>query len=160
MYPDKRGYFLNYGGKFVPETIMTAVRELEISYARLKKSKIFQSRLKYYLKEYAGRPTPLYFAENLSKQLGFKIYLKREDLAHTGAHKINNTLGQVLMAKMMGKKRIIAETGAGQHGLATAMIGALLQQQQQRHCLKYPAVFIWAKKICTGKASMCLECGF
>ncbi|MDP8233234.1 MAG: tryptophan synthase subunit beta [Candidatus Saelkia tenebricola] len=127
MYPDKKGYFLNFGGKFVPETLIVAINELETSYAYFKKSKEFRNKLNYYLKEYAGRPTPLYFAENFSKYLGFKIYLKREDLAHTGAHKINNTLGQVLMAKMMGKKRIIAETGAGQHGVATATAAALFK---------------------------------
>ena len=126
MLPDKKGYFLDFGGKFVPETLMTALNELENGYQRIKKSKKFKSMLNLYLKDYVGRPTPLYFAQNLSKKLGFKIYLKREDLAHTGAHKINNTIAQVLLAKMMGKKRIIAETGAGQHGVAAATASALL----------------------------------
>ncbi len=126
MLPNKKGYFLDFGGKFVPETLMTALNELENGYQRIKKSKKFKSMLNLYLKDYVGRPTPLYFAQNLSKKLGFKIYLKREDLAHTGAHKINNTIAQVLLAKMMGKKRIIAETGAGQHGVAAATASALL----------------------------------
>ncbi|NQT91020.1 MAG: tryptophan synthase subunit beta [Candidatus Omnitrophica bacterium] len=126
MKPDKRGYFGGFGGKYVPETLMAALKELEGEYTRARKDKRFKKRLDYYLKEYAGRPTPLYFAENLTKVLGgAKIYLKREDLCHTGAHKINNTLGQALLAVNMGKKRIIAETGAGQHGVATATVAAL-----------------------------------
>ena len=118
---------MDFGGKFVPETLIAALDELEKSYRRIKKTKKFKSVLDLHLKDYAGRPTPLYFAQNLSKKLGFKIYLKREDLAHTGAHKINNTIAQVLLAKMMGKKRIIAETGAGQHGVATATTAALFR---------------------------------
>ncbi len=125
MFPNKKGYFLDFGGKFVPETLMEALSELEVSYKRIAKSKKFKSLLNLYLKDYVGRPTPLYFAKNISKRLGFKVYLKREDLAHTGAHKINNTIAQVLLAKMMGKRRIIAETGAGQHGVATATAAAL-----------------------------------
>ncbi len=124
--PDKRGYFENFGGRFVPETLMFALSELEKAYAEAKGDKVFQKELAYYLRDYVGRPTPLYFAERLTKRLGgAKIYLKREDLAHTGAHKINNTLGQVLLARRMGKKRIIAETGAGQHGVATATAAAM-----------------------------------
>ncbi len=126
-YPDERGYFGRFGGKFVPETLMYALEELEEKYNELKKDKNFQKELEYYLREYAGRPTPLYFAEKLTKYVGgAKIYLKREDLLHTGAHKINNTIGQCLLTKRMGKKRVIAETGAGQHGVATATASALL----------------------------------
>lgn len=125
--PDERGYFGQFGGKFVPETLMPALRELEEAYSEAKEDKDgFQKELRRYLAEYVGRPTPLYFAERLTKKLGgAKIYLKREDLAHTGAHKINNTLGQVLLAKKMNKSRIIAETGAGQHGVATATAAAV-----------------------------------
>jgi tryptophan synthase beta chain len=116
-----------YGGRFVPETLMAAVNELEEAYNQAKEDLSFKKELEYYLSEYAGRPTPLYYAENLTKKVGgAKIYLKREDLAHGGAHKINNTLGQALLAKRMGKKRVIAETGAGQHGVATAMACAAL----------------------------------
>jgi tryptophan synthase beta chain len=126
MLPDKKGYFGEFGGKFVPETLIYALDELEREYEKAKKDKSFQKELNYFLKEYAGRPTPLYLAENLSKKLGLKkIYLKREDLLHTGAHKINNTLGQALLAKRMNKTRVIAETGAGQHGVATATVAAL-----------------------------------
>ena len=124
--PDRYGYFGPFGGKFVPETLMAALDELEKEYNGVKKDKSFNRKLDYYLKEYAGRPTPLYFAERLTKHAGgARIYLKREDLLHTGAHKINNTLGQVLVAVKMGKSRIIAETGAGQHGVATATVAAL-----------------------------------
>ncbi len=126
-YPIKRK-FGKYGGQFVPETLMPALEELEEAYCRLKKDQDFKKELDYYLSKYAGRPTPLYYAENLTKEIGGpKIYLKREDLLHGGAHKMNNTLGQALLAKRMGKTRIIAETGAGQHGVATAMAGALLR---------------------------------
>ncbi|MDQ1280330.1 MAG: tryptophan synthase beta chain [Thermoproteota archaeon] len=121
------GKYGKYGGKFVPETLMTAIEELTETYDMLKHDPVFRKELSYYLSEYAGRPTPLYLAENLTKKVGGpKIYLKREDLAHGGAHKINNTLGQALIAKRMGKKRVIAETGAGQHGVATAMACATL----------------------------------
>jgi len=127
ILPDKSGYFGNFGGKFVPETLMSALEELERVYNKAKRDKSFQDELRYYLSEYAGRPTPLYFARNLTERLGgAKIYLKREDLCHTGAHKINNTLGQGFLARRMGKKRVIAETGAGQHGVATATACALL----------------------------------
>ena len=126
MLPDKKGYFGDFGGKFVPETLMYALSELEREYKKARQDKKFIQQLDYYLKEYAGRPTPLYLAKNLSKYLGIsKIYLKREDLLHTGAHKINNTLGQILLALRMKKTRIIAETGAGQHGVATATVAGM-----------------------------------
>jgi len=125
-YP-KNGRFGEFGGKYIPETLVPAIEELEESYLKFKDDKSFKKELDYYLKVYAGRPTPLYYAKNLSEKLGgAKIYLKREDLLHGGAHKINNTLGQALLAKKMKKKRIIAETGAGQHGVATAMACAAL----------------------------------
>jgi tryptophan synthase beta chain len=121
------GKFGKYGGRFVPEILMAAISELEEAYEQAKQDPNFNKTLAYYLSEYAGRPTPLYYAENLTRKLGgAKIYLKREDLAHGGAHKINNTLGQALLAKRMGKKRVIAETGAGQHGVATAIACAAL----------------------------------
>ena len=124
--PDKTGHFGVFGGRFVPETLIYALDELEKEYLAVKKDKAFHRELSDYLSEYAGRPTPLYLAKNLSKHLGIKkVYLKREDLLHTGAHKINNTLGQAILAKKMGKKRVIAETGAGQHGVATATVAAL-----------------------------------
>lgn len=121
------GKFGKYGGIFVPELLIPALEELEKAFLKYKDDKKFNNELEYYLREFAGRPTPLYFAKNLSEKLGCKIYLKREDLLHTGAHKINNTLGQGLLAKYMGKERLIAETGAGQHGIATAVIGSLLR---------------------------------
>lgn len=121
------GRFGKYGGKYIPETLVPAVEELESAYEKYKKDPEFQDELSYYLTNYAGRPTPLYFAKNLSNSIGgAKIYLKREDLLHGGAHKTNNTLGQGLLAKRMGKKRIIAETGAGQHGVGTAIASAVL----------------------------------
>jgi tryptophan synthase beta chain len=124
----KRGYFGRFGGRFVPETLIPALYELEKAYKKIKRDKSFWKEWQFLLREYAGRPTPLYFAENFSRFLGrnLKVYLKREDLLHTGAHKINNTIGQVLLAKKMGKERIVAETGAGQHGVATATACALL----------------------------------
>ena len=123
--PDKHGHFGPYGGMFVPETLMDALHTLADEYAQAREDKTFQNELAATLKDFAGRPTPLYFAERLTNILGgAKIYLKREDLLHTGAHKINNALGQILLAKRMGKKRIIAETGAGQHGVATATVCA------------------------------------
>jgi tryptophan synthase beta chain len=121
------GKFGKYGGRFVPEVLMAAISELDEAYAQVKQDPSFKKELKFYLSEYAGRPTPLYYAKNLTKKIGgAKIYLKREDLAHGGAHKINNTLGQALLAKRMSKKRVIAETGAGQHGVATAIACAAL----------------------------------
>jgi tryptophan synthase beta chain len=126
-FPDDRGRFGDFGGKFIPETLMAAVSELEAAYISAKEDDAFQTRLANLLHNYAGRPTALYFAENLTRVCGgAKIYLKREDLAHTGAHKINNALGQALLAQHMGKKRIIAETGAGQHGVASATACAML----------------------------------
>ncbi len=124
--PNRRGYFGEFGGRYIPETLSVCLDELEQGYKRAKKSKTFKKELDFYLNQYAGRPTPLYFANRLSKHLGIKVYLKREDLLHTGAHKINNALGQALLAKFMGKKRIIAETGAGQHGVAVATVCSLL----------------------------------
>ena len=125
--PDATGHFGPYGGRFVPETLMTALQDLEEAYGWAKQDKGFQEELDGLLKNYVGRPTPLYFAESLTRECGgARIYLKREDLAHTGAHKINNALGQALLARHMGKRRIIAETGAGQHGVATATVCALM----------------------------------
>lgn len=121
------GKFGKYGGVFVPELIIPALEELEKAFLKYKDDKKFNEELDYYLREFAGRPTGLYYAKNLSEKLGCKIYLKREDMLHTGAHKINNTLGQGLLAKYMGKTRLIAETGAGQHGIATAVVGAMLK---------------------------------
>jgi len=124
--PDAQGHFGPYGGRFVPETLVYPLQQLEDEYARAQKDPEFQRELEYYLREFCGRPTPLYFAERLTRELGgAKIYLKREDLLHTGAHKINNAIGQILLAKRMGKTRIIAETGAGQHGVATATVAAM-----------------------------------
>ena len=124
--PDATGHFGPYGGRYVPETLMHPLQELEAEYFRAQHDPEFQRELSYYLKEFVGRPTPLYFAERLTNDLGgAKIYLKREDLNHTGAHKINNAIGQILLAKRMGKTRIIAETGAGQHGVATATVAAM-----------------------------------
>jgi tryptophan synthase beta chain len=126
-WPDRTGRFGPYGGRFVPETLMAPLAELSRAYDRARRSRSFQKRLDGLLSDYAGRPTPLYFAERLSEELGgARIFLKREDLLHTGAHKINNALGQTLLARAMGKRRVIAETGAGQHGVATATAAALL----------------------------------
>jgi tryptophan synthase beta chain len=123
--PDRRGHFGPYGGRYVAETLMPALTELDRSYAKVRRDGGFKRELAYYLKEYVGRETPLYFAERLTRSLGgATVYLKREDLCHTGAHKINNTMGQILLARHMGKRRIIAETGAGQHGVATATVAA------------------------------------
>ena len=121
------GRFGVYGGRYVPETLMAALEELEQAYEKAKRDRRFQQRLDHLLRSYAGRPTPLFFAERFTNKLGgAKIYLKREDLLHTGAHKINNCIGQGLLVERMGKKRVIAETGAGQHGVATATVCALL----------------------------------
>lgn len=125
--PDEKGHFGMYGGRFIPETLMQAVKDLEIAYKEAIQDEAFHKELNTLLRDYVGRETPLYFAENLTKYAGgAKIYLKREDLNHTGAHKINNTIGQALLAVRMGKKKIVAETGAGQHGVATATVCALL----------------------------------
>ena len=126
MLPDRKGHFGIYGGRFVPETLIPALDELERVYLKLKRDKKFRDKLNYYLRNYAGRPTPLYYARELTKYLRApRIYIKREDLAHTGSHKINNTLGQALLAIKMGKRRLIAETGAGQHGVAVATVAAM-----------------------------------
>jgi tryptophan synthase beta chain len=124
--PDAKGRFGPYGGRYVPETLMYPLQQLEEEYFRAQHDSEFQQELTYYLRQFCGRPTPLYFAERLTRELGGpKIYLKREDLLHTGAHKINNAMGQILLARRMGKTRIIAETGAGQHGVATATVAAM-----------------------------------
>src|SRR4051812_38865958 len=124
--PDTQGHFGQYGGRYVPETLMHPLQELEAEYFHAQQDPEFRRELSYYLREFCGRPTPLYFAERLTRELGgAKIYLKREDLLHTGAHKINNCIGQVLLARRMGKTRVIAETGAGQHGVATATVAAM-----------------------------------
>src|SRR2546428_8019656 len=126
IVPDAQGHFGPYGGRFVPETLMHPLQELQDEYFRAQEEPAFQREFQYYLREFCGRPTPLYLAERLTRELGgAKVYLKREDLLHTGAHKINNCIGQILLAKRMGKSRIIAETGAGQHGVATATVAAM-----------------------------------
>ena len=125
-YPNEKGYFGQFGGRYVSETLMPLIMEVEKEYEKLKSDKIFNNELNYYLKTYVGRPSPLFFAERITDDLkGPKIFFKRDELNHTGAHKINNCIGQILLAKRMGKKRIIAETGAGQHGVATATVCAL-----------------------------------
>jgi tryptophan synthase beta chain len=130
VVPDELGHYGIFGGRYVSETLMPAILQLEKAYLEIMDDTKFREELEYYLTEYVGRPTPLYFAERMTRDLGgAKIYLKREDLAHTGAHKINNTIGQALLASRMGKKRIIAETGAGQHGVATATVAALLNME-------------------------------
>src|SRR4249920_3959816 len=123
--PDAQGHFGPYGGRYVPETLMHPLAELERAFFRAQSDSAFTTEFKYYLREFCGRPTSLYFAERLTRELaGAKIYLKREDLLHTGSHKINNCIGQILLARRMGKTRIIAETGAGQHGVAVATVCA------------------------------------
>ena len=137
--PDENGHFGIHGGRYVPETLMPALLKLKDEYESIRFDKDFWEEVDYYLKDYVGRPSPLYFAQNISKELGAKIYLKREDLNHTGAHKVNNVIAQGLMAKRLGYKKIIAETGAGQHGVATATICALLDLE----CI----VFMGAKDV-------------
>ncbi len=124
--PDNNGHFGIFGGRYVPETLMPSLLELNNEYKKVRFSEAFWNEVDYYLKDYVGRPSPLYFAQNISDELGAKVYFKREDLNHTGAHKVNNVIAQGLMAKRLGKKKVIAETGAGQHGVATATISALL----------------------------------
>ena len=124
IFPDEKGHFEQFGGKFVPETLIPVISELETCYKSVKTDELFQKELQELLHHYSGRPTPLYFASQISRETGFNIFLKREDLNHTGAHKINNALGQILLAKRMGKSRIIAETGAGMHGVATATVAS------------------------------------
>ena len=123
--PDELGHFGIFGGRYVPETLMPVLEELKRDYEAVRFDRDFWAEVDYYYKKYVGRPSPLYFAENLSKELGAKVYLKREDLNHTGAHKINHTVAQAILAKRLGKKKVIAETGAGQHGVATATVAAL-----------------------------------
>ena len=130
---DTRGYYGNYGGAFVPEMLHPNVEELQERYLEIMEEESFQKQFRYLLKNYVGRPTPLYYAERLSAKYGGRIYLKREDLCHTGAHKVNNTIGQILLAQRLGKKRIVAETGAGQHGVATATVCALMNLE----CIVY-----------------------
>jgi tryptophan synthase beta chain len=137
--PDKNGHFGIFGGRFVPETLMPILEELNESYNKYRFDRDFWEEVDYYYKNYVGRPSPLYYAENISKELGAKVYLKREDLNHTGAHKINHTVAQAVLAKRLGKRRVIAETGAGQHGVATATVAALFNLE----C----AVFMGAKDV-------------
>ena len=126
QWPDEKGYFGQYGGRYVSETLMPLIMEVEKEYNNIKNDNLFKNEFEYYLENFVGRPSPLFFAERITKDLkGPKIYFKRDELNHTGAHKINNCMGQILLAKKMGKKRIIAETGAGQHGVATATVCAL-----------------------------------
>ncbi len=128
--PDERGHFGDFGGRYVAETLMPALLELEEAYNKARKDPAFKEEFDYYLRQYVGRPSPLYHARRLSEELGgAQIYLKREDLNHTGAHKVNNTVGQILLARRMGKKKLIAETGAGQHGVATATVAALFDME-------------------------------
>ena len=124
--PNKNGHFGIFGGRYVPETLMPILLDLEKAYKQYRFDKDFWNEVNYLLKDYVGRPSPLYYAENISKEIGAKIYLKREDLNHTGAHKINNVIAQGLLAKKLGKTKVIAETGAGQHGVATATIASLM----------------------------------
>ena len=153
--PDERGHFEKFGGKFVPETLIPALEELERHYTAAKQDEPFQDELNGLLKHYSGRETALYFADRISEKLGFNVWLKREDLNHTGAHKINNALGQILLARRMGKKRIIAETGAGQHGVATATVAALFglecivymgEEDIRRQKLNVFRMNYWARK--------------
>ena len=144
--PDEQGHFGIYGGRYVAETLMPLVLAVEAAYAEARRDPGFQAELDYYLEHYVGRPSPLYFAERLTRHFGgAKLYFKRDELNHTGAHKINNCLGQVLLSRRMGRRRIIAETGAGQHGVATATACALSTS---------PASSIWARPISSGKSRM------
>jgi tryptophan synthase beta chain len=129
FFPDEKGYYGEFGGAFIPEMMIPNVRELEERYLAIWNDPSFQAEFRSLLQQYAGRPSPLYFAKRLSAFHGTRVYLKREDLNHTGAHKINNTIGQILIARRLGKTRIIAETGAGQHGVATATVCALMGMQ-------------------------------
>ncbi len=138
--PDANGHFGIFGGRYVPETLMPILKELEIEYEKYRHDEDFWKEVDGYLKDYVGRENPLYFAKNISEEIGAKVYLKREDLNHTGAHKVNNVIAQGLLAKKLGKKKVIAETGAGQHGVATATIAALLGLE----C----TVFMGAKRCC------------
>ena len=165
--PDQRGHFGIYGGRYVSETLMPALLELTDAYNSSKKDPMFKKQYNYYLRQYGGRETPLYFAERLTKHLGGgRIYLKREDLNHTGAHKINNTIGQILLARRMGKSRIIAETGAGQHGVATATVAALFGcecviymgkddiKRQSLNVLRMKLLGAQVKPVCSGSQTL------
>ncbi len=146
--PDENGFYGKFGGRFVPETLMKAVKELDEAYQASKTDPAFQKELNYYLKEYVGRETPLYFAEQLTAHAGgAKIYLKREDLNHTGAHKINNTIGQALLARQMGKQKVVAETGAGQHGVATATVAALFNMK---------CTYFYGRRRCKTSITQCI----
>ena len=136
---DKEGYYGEFGGAYVPEILHRCVEELQKTYLTVLQSKDFKQEYDRLLRDYVGRPSPLYQARRLSEKYGCRIYLKREDLNHTGAHKINNTIGQILLARRMGKRRIIAETGAGQHGVATATVCALMNME----CIVYMARPMW-----------------
>ena len=151
-WPDEKGRFGPYGGRYVPETLVAPLEELERAYDAARKDPTFQKELDYLLKNFAGRPTPLQFASRLTEHLGGpRIYIKREDLLHTGAHKINNCLGQGLLAVRMGKRRIIAETGAGQHGVATATVAARLGLE----CVVYMGTRTWSASGSTFSACVC-----
>jgi len=165
--PDERGHFGMFGGRFVAETLMPLVLELEAAYARAKADPAFQAEMNGYLQHYVGRPSPLYFAERMSEHLGgAKIYFKREDLNHTGAHKVNNVLGQILLARRMGKQRIIAETGAGMHGVATATLcakfgfpcivymGAVDVERQQANVLRMRALGAEVRPVVSGSKTL------
>ena len=160
QYPDERGHFGEYGGRYVAETLMPALLELEDAYAAACKDPSFQEEFEYYLKNYVGRPSPLYYAQRLSEELGgAKIYLKREDLNHTGAHKVNNTVGQILLARRMGKKKVIAETGAGQHGVATATVAALFGMECEifmgKEDIRRQALNVFRMKLLGAKVHEC-----
>ena len=142
---DKEGYYGEFGGAYVPEILHRCVEELQKTYLEVLQSKDFKQEYDRLLRDYVGRPSPLYQARRLSEKYGCRIYLKREDLNHTGAHKINNTIGQILLARRMGKRRIIAETGAGQHGVATATVCALMNME----CI----VYIWARPMWNASTS-------
>ena len=159
-YPDERGHFGEYGGRYVAETLMPALLELEEAYAAARKDPGFQQEFEYYLKHYVGRPSPLYYAQRLSEELGgAKIYLKREDLNHTGAHKVNNTVGQILLARRMGKQKVIAETGAGQHGVATATVAALFGMECEifmgKEDIRRQALNVFRMKLLGAKVHEC-----
>lgn len=160
QYPDERGHFGEYGGRYVAETLMPALLELEEAYNSAKDDPSFKEEFDYYLKNYVGRPSPLYYAQRLSEELGgAKIYLKREDLNHTGAHKVNNTVGQILLARRMGKKKVIAETGAGQHGVATATVAALFGMECEifmgKEDIRRQALNVFRMKLLGAKVHEC-----
>ena len=160
QYPDERGHFGEYGGRYVAETLMPALLELEEAYAQVCNDPAFKEEFEYYLKNYVGRPSPLYYARRLSEELGgAKIYLKREDLNHTGAHKVNNTVGQILLARRMGKKKVIAETGAGQHGVATATVAALFGMECEifmgKEDIRRQALNVFRMKLLGAKVHEC-----